>query len=239
MDKLHHLTCSLYFGIGALEAFLNEKMRARMSSNKSEQEILDAIRKSTIAHKLTKWPMELLNAQMNVNQDTLDLIVFFNGIRGELTHPKSPGYKIYDKLELVSPLALRQSVEEYIARFHQAQGTRYPYWLFGWNYINPRAGFHEIVLLNDQQFLFSLQALGINVPAAAVANAEKWKDQYLGTFEGFIEVSRVLNTLDRCEPKAHLFPFKPILCRRWWAAEHHRSCGNVSTAPNQFARNNL
>ena len=31
IEKLHHLTASLYFGIAALEAFLNQKMRAHLT----------------------------------------------------------------------------------------------------------------------------------------------------------------------------------------------------------------
>jgi hypothetical protein len=43
MEKSHHLTASLYFGIAALEAFLNERMRAHMKG-KPEKEIFYKLR---------------------------------------------------------------------------------------------------------------------------------------------------------------------------------------------------
>jgi len=36
MERFHHLTASLYFGIAALEAFLNQKMRAHLKATNSE-----------------------------------------------------------------------------------------------------------------------------------------------------------------------------------------------------------
>ncbi len=47
-------------------------------------------------------------------------------------------------------------------------------------------------------------------------------------FEDYMRIKEALCGIDRCEPKYDRFPFKPILCRRWWTAEHHRSCGNVA-----------
>jgi hypothetical protein len=129
------------------------------------------------------------------------------------------------------------SVAEYIVRFHETEGTRFPYWLFGWNYLNPRPNSYEIFIINDQQFCFSLQALGFQVVAASPAKADKWLDQNLGTFDGYMTVSQALSSLDRCEPKLGPFPFKPILCRRWWTSEHHRSCGRITDEAINFARN--
>ncbi len=63
-----------------------------------------------------------------------------------------------------------------------------------------------------------------------------WKDQCLGTYEGYLMVKQALDSLDRCEPKFDLFPYKPILCRRWWMPNHQTSCGHVSKAAIDFAR---
>ena len=226
MEKSHHLTASLYFGIAALEAFLNDKMRAHLTATNSEDEILDVLRKGEIISKLRKWPGALLGKSLNVKDETLDLIIFFNDVRGNLTHPKTHGQDIYADLATVDPISVVDSVAEYIVRFHEAERTTFPYWLFGWNYLNPRPDSYEIFLINDQQFCFSLEALGFQVPAAH--GGEAWWDQYLRTFEGYLVVRHCLVALDRCEPKSALFPFKPILCRRWWTSEHHRSCGHVT-----------
>ena len=237
MEKSHHLTASLYFGIATLEAFLNQKMRDYLEARKSEQEIADALRKGQIISKLKKWPTALLGKPLSLNGGTLDLITFFNDVRGDLTHPKTHGHDIYSRLETVDPLSVIYSIAEYIVRFHEAEGTTFPYWLFGWNYLNPRPNSYQIFIVNDQQFCFSLQALGLEVPAAACAEADSWRDQYLGTFQGYLAVRHALSSLNRCEPKWGPFPFKPILCRRWWTSEHHRSCGHVTSEAIDYARN--
>jgi hypothetical protein len=237
MEKSHHLTASLYFGIAALEAFLNDKMRAHLNATKSEEEIFDTLRKGKIISKIKKWPAQLLGKPLTLKDGTLDLLTFFNDVRGDLTHPKTHGQDIYARLETVDPISVIDAVAEYIARFHEAGGTKFPYWLFGWNYLNPRTDSYEIFIVNDQQFCFSLQALGFQIPAGDWAKGEVWRDLYLGTFDGYVAVKQCLSSLDRCEPKFSRFPFKPILCRRWWSGEHHRSCGHVTTKALDDARN--
>lgn len=55
MEKAHHLTAALYFGIAALEAFLNARMRAYLAqSGKSEEETYAVLRKGQITAKLKK-----------------------------------------------------------------------------------------------------------------------------------------------------------------------------------------
>ena len=237
MERSHHLTASLYFGIAAVESFLNEKMRTQLKSTKTEGEIFDVLRKGKILGKLKKWPSELLGKPLKLRDETLDLLTDFNDIRGDLTHPKTSGHDMYERLDAINPNSVIGAVAEYIVRYHEAEGTHYPYWIFGWNYLNPRPDSYEIFIINDQQFSFSLQAIGCQIPAAAHWDAEKWRDDYLGTFEGYMAIQEELSKLDRCEPKIHQFPFKPVLCRRWWASEHHRSCGCVTEEALTVARN--
>jgi DNA-binding LacI/PurR family transcriptional regulator len=42
-----------------------------------------------------------------------------------------------------------------------------------------------------------------------------------------------LASVNACEPKS-IFPFKPILCQRWWTSEHHRRCGHVTEQALEF-----
>ena len=228
MERSHHLTASLYFGIAALEAFLNEKMRAHLKSTKTEEEIFNVLRKGQIIAKLKKWPKELLGKEVELNDGTLELLIVFNDIRGDLTHPKTHGRDIYERLEAIDSQAVVDAVAEYIVRFHEIAETRYPYWIFGWNYLNPRPDGYEIFLINDQQFSFSLQALGFQLPASDHYSAEAWRNKYLKSFQGYTAIKEALNSIGKCEPKYSAFPFKPVLCRRWWASEHHQSCGRVT-----------
>ena len=237
MERSHHLTAALYFGIAALEAFLNSKMRDHMKAKYSEEDIFSTLRKGQILSKLKRWPAELLGRPLNVASTTLELLADINDIRGDLTHPKTSGHDIYGRLETVSADMVVAAVTEYIVKYHEVAGTRYPYWVFGWNYLNPRQNSYEIFLINDQQFSFSLQAIGFQVPAGDYWRAEAWRDDYLKTFEGYKAIRDGLAKLDRCEPKFDRFPFKPVLCRRWWTTEHHRSCGNVTDEAVSYAQN--
>lgn len=236
MERSHHLTAALYFGIAALEAFLNERMRAYLKPSKTDQEIFDRLRKGQIIAKLKKWPLELLGKPLGLGDDVMDLLTLFNDIRGDLTHPKTHGRDIYAKLEDIDPTDVVCAVSEYIVRFHEAAGTHYPYWIFGWNYLNPRPNSYEIFMINDQQLSFSLQALGFQVPAAAHFEAENWRSRYLGTYQGYRTLRDALGNLKRCEPKFARFPHKPVLCRRWWTPEHQQTCGNVTPEAINLAR---
>lgn len=211
-------------------------MRAHLKATQSENDIYEYLRKGQILAKLKKWPTKLHGKPLTLSAGTLELIASFNDIRGDLTHPKTHGHDIYAKLETIDPTTVVDSVAEYIVRYHEAAGTHYPYWLFGWNYLNPRPDSYEIFIINDQQFSFSLQALGFSVPAAAYGEAAEWRDRYLGTFEGYSSIREALGKLGQCEPKFDRFPFRPVLCRRWWLSEHQQSCGNVTQEALALAR---
>ena len=103
MERSHHLTASLYFGIAALEAFLNQKMRAHLEETKTEQEIFEILKmpRPGILGKLKKWPADILGKPLNLNAVTLSLIADFNSVRGNLTHPKTHGHEIYARLEKI------------------------------------------------------------------------------------------------------------------------------------------
>lgn len=222
-EKSHHLTAAMYFGIATLEAFLNQKMREHLSPTKTEREILDRLRKGQIKSKMKDWPNELLGKSVAVDPATWDLIESFNSLRGDLTHPKTYGQDIYDQLEQINPNSIIDSVAEYIVRFHQAEGTRFQYWVFGWQYLNPRGNSYDFLPMNETQFCWSLQALGFNAQPT-----DQWIDQYFRTFEGYKSIKQTLDSTKRCEPKATRFPSKPILCRRWWTAEHQQTCGQIT-----------
>jgi hypothetical protein len=76
--------------------------------------------------------------------------------------------------------------------------------------LRPRPGRHHILIINNQQFGWSLQGLGFNVNAGI--GGDRFQQEYMTTFDGYLEVSRVLSSVGRCELKT-IFPYKPILCR--------------------------
>jgi hypothetical protein len=236
MERSHHLTAALYFGIATLEAFLNQAMRLHLKASMSEGEIFNVLRKGRFLTKLDKWPTEIIGARLELPQQNQDLIKLCNDVRGDLTHPKTLGHDIYERLLEVQPGELVNAVAIYIVSFHIAQCTRFPYWIFGWNYLNPQPDSHEIILINDQQFCFSLRALGFDVPAADWARSEAWKDRYLKSLDGYNAIKDALEHASGCEPKYDRFPFQPKLCCRWWTPEHHKTCGHVSPESLAVAR---
>lgn len=231
MERSHHLTASLYFGIAALQAFLNQKMRAHLDGKMSEIEILNVLRKETIIKHLKQWPVQLLGKELLLSPGTMDLITFFKDVRDDLTHLKTHGHDIYAALEKVDPSSVIDSVAEYIVRYSEAEGVHAPYWVFGWNYLNPRPDEYDILLVNEQQFSSSLQALGLQT-----VGLDAWRSPRLGNFDGYVGIKNGLAAIGHCQPKAGLFPFMPILCSRWWTPEHQRSCGSVTEQAVQKAR---
>jgi hypothetical protein len=225
VERRHHLTAALYFGVAALEAFLNRKMRERQRTSKPEKEVMKLLRYTTLLDKVKKWPAELIGKPILLNDLTKELIEDFNDIRGNLTHSKTSGHDIYGRLQTVDPTTVIDTIAEYIVRFHEAAENRFPYWVFGWNYLNPGIGGYEILPLNEQQFCFSLRTLGMSTGGFGLE--ETWKNKNLTTYEGYVRIRDFLLLQTDCEPKFERFPLQPKLCRRWWKPEHHVTCGAV------------
>jgi hypothetical protein len=223
MEKSHHLAASLYFGIAALESFLNARMRNKMQlEKKSEPEVLDVLRKPRIKDKVRKWPTLLTGRLLSIAPATLEAIELFNDIRGQVTHPKKRGAEIYAPLERLDPAGIMAAISEYIVHFCEADGKDYPYWIFGWNYLNPRTASYEIMISSNDQFIWSLQSLGFSVSPTQASQGG-----FLRGLKSYQELKNALASRPNCEPKS-IFPFKPTLCRRWWTPEHQLTCGNVS-----------
>jgi hypothetical protein len=238
MEASHHLTATLYFGVSALEAFLNQRMRAHLAGQ-PEGKIFEILRKATLEKKLKDWPMQILGMQPELRPETLPRILAYNGMRGALTHPKHRDHRDYEPLETLDSMEVVDSVAEYVSQFLHGEGKPFPYWLWGWNYLNPGRDGHEISLLFESQIAHSMYSLGFpqtpGFPLFASA-FDAWRDTNLRGYDAYARVARFLAGLDRCEPKHPRFPHQPKLCRRWWDPEHHQSCGFVTSEAIVVAR---
>ncbi len=235
VEKSHHMMAALYFGISAIEAFLNGQMRAHLRGTKSPEDVLKLLRSAKFRDKLKEWPIEITKQRSLVPAEALELITLCNDIRGDLTHPKVANHEIYEDLLEIGAADVVDAVAKYIVAFHQAQGTTYPYWVFGWNYLNPRTDTYEIIVLNEQQFQHSLSALGCRV-RMQWPDYDEWMRMYMGGLEGYEAIRTALLGMDRCEPKWVRFPHQPKLCRRWWTTDHHKTCGHASPGAIAAAR---
>ena len=224
IEKSHHLTATLYFSIAALEAFLNERMRKRLrDEGADENAILERLRKGKLKDKLKKWPVELTGSAIPGVEENLQLLLSVNELRGELTHPKYTHHGKYRELSQIQPFDVVQSTSEYIVKYCVSAGEIYPYWVFGWNYLNPSQGTYEICLINDQQFMHSVQALGYRKPTPTM----DWYSE-LRSIDGYRRIHVFLFNQGSCEPKHPLFVYQPKLCKFWWRSKHQESCGNVT-----------
>lgn len=158
MEASHHLTATLYFGISALEAFLNQRMRSHLKGI-PEGEIIEKLRKPTFVAKIKKWPKEILDAQVTLRPSTLEKLIHYNDVRGTLTHPKYSDHRDYEPLEILDPMEVVDSIAEYISQFLLAADEAFHYWLWGWNYLSPGKDGYEIALLPESQIVFSMNAL--------------------------------------------------------------------------------
>jgi hypothetical protein len=214
--------------IATIEAFLNQQMRALLAPKESEETIFRLLRSTRFIRKLEKWPAEIFGTFPDVASATMDLLRLFNDVRGDVTHPKTSGRDVYQKLESINPESVIAAVAEYCVRFLEARREIFPYWFLGWNYLNPRPNTHETIIVGNQQFSCSLANMGYRVPTFDANRADAWRSQNMTSFDGYLRIKAALDLRKECEPKDFRFPYMPILCARWWTEEHHRSCGNVT-----------
>ena len=236
MEVSHHISAALYFGISALEAFLNQRMRLHLRGA-SEEEIFNVLRKATVAVKIKKWPKEILGSPVDLRPDTLKKLFFYNDVRGDLTHPKYSDHRDYEQLRELDPMEVVDAIAEYISQFLLAAGEPFHYWLWGWNYLNPGRDGHDIALLPETQIVWSMRFLGFSQEGMSARDNDSWRKRHMRGYAAYSQVAKFLEGLDRCEPKHREFPYQPKLCRRWWDPEHHAICGLVSREAIDFAVN--
>ena len=223
--KYHHLKAALFFGIGAVESFLNEIMRRKLEKEgESEDNIFKELRYTSFGKKLELWPSKLTTSQISISNDLIGIVSAYSAIRGEVTHPKIKDHSIYRELDSLDINNFTIAVAEFIVIILEAQEEIFPYWLSGWNFVGMGFDPNHPVLLNNQQFLFSLNAFGFNVPCVEADKADVWKRNNMSSLNGFRKLNDQLSALDRCEPKSKRFPYKPRLCRSWWDIEHLQEC---------------
>ena len=217
--RYHHQTSALYFGIAFIEALLNRKYREVLERGGTpEDEIYKTLRdgQGGFKKKFTSWPSLICGKEIYVSNDLIELLASINSVRSDLTHPKTTGGDVYEKLESVDVDAFTGAVAEYAVTLFSGLGDRYPYWLFGWNYVSNAKNSFTPMLINDQQFVHSLAILGLKLNAFDACLSTGWRDANMRDIAGFLRVKAFLDRAPECEPGEVQFPFKPRLCKRWW-----------------------
>jgi hypothetical protein len=219
-EKYHHLSSCLYFGIGAIEAFLNEQMRLKLSKGEDERQILKKLRSTGLADKVNTWPAELCDTEVDISPEVQQILEDYNELRGEVTHPKRRDHSVFAELDEARPGDLVRAVSYYQVAIYERRKNSFPYWLLGWNYVGMNNDPTFPCLLNNQQFRHSLCCLGYKVPAWEYHQANAWEQENMTTRKGFNDLKALLdsNTLE-IEPREPRFPIRPRLCKRWWDKE--------------------
>ncbi len=223
VGRYHHLRTCLYFGIGALEAFANERMRKHLEEQgNTEEAVLKELRHGRIDTKIKAWPELMSGQSVDIDPTVLAIIDANKLMRDEITHPKRHDSSIYRDLDSFDPEQLVEAVSSYIVSVLQSLGQPFPYWLLGWNYVglngDPTALFQGN---NGNGFAHSYSALGLRNFNPYLYGFEQQNMMTLPHYK------RLKSELDACtldiEPFFDRFPTKPRLTRRWWDAEFIRS----------------
>lgn len=229
MEIAHHRMATLYFGISAIESFLNRAMTTFLRKRgKDHDEIYQVLRRPYFKDKLKKWPRELTGRELRLRDGSIEKILEITDLRNQMTHLKNSWPDAYQQLEQTDPQRIVDLVAEFIVAFHEAKGELFPYWIWGWNYLNPRADRHDIDLLPASQFLHSVSVLGFKFKQQDMFGTGPQDKEIMSNFAGYRAVAGFLASCERCEPKWDRAPYQPKLCRRWWDPAHHRTCGKVT-----------
>lgn len=213
----HHLRSCVYFCVSALEAGLNQKMRAFLEKeHTTEFEIIKKLKNEKLSVKIKKWP-EMMNGLItNLPQYVPEHFDEMINLRHEITHSKNKDHAIYLGLEEVNPFWCVKSASEYLVALHEALKEEYPYWLLGWNIVGQN---HECQAFcgNNGEFVWGLSNIGFNISAGDYSRSMRWREENMTTLSGYQKLSELLrrNTLD-IEPRNPIFPTKTRLTRRWW-----------------------
>jgi len=223
-DKNHHVMACLYFGIGTLEAFLNYKMRETLKlQGIQEEEIIKKLRTTPFGEskrkesKVLNWPKEICGIEYEVPEEMKRLLVTYNLLRGEITHPKREDHSLYRDLDEADPAKFVEAVSDYIVTIYDLKKLPFPYWLLGWNFVGFNGDEAWPFLSDNAQFRHSLRALGVEVPAWEYEAALSWEQENMTSLKGFNHLTIALHH-SGCdiESRDANFPTKPRLCKRWW-----------------------
>lgn len=216
IDRYHHLSACLLFGGCAIESFLNSSMRAYLKKKEeSEDNVIKLLRYTALRKKLESWPFEICG--VTIDKQDFDILWGFLDLRNEVTHRKRKDHSLYKELDEASPVNFVEAVQRTFVQFYYGQGTSFPYWLLGWNFVGMNSDYTHPCLINNQQFKHALNNMGFRVPASDYGAANAWEEENMKGIEAFCNLKRdYYFKAPNIEPKSKMFPRAPRLCKRWW-----------------------
>ena len=234
-SMLHHVTSSVYFSIACIEAFLNQlKTEELRRDGAKDEEILRLVKNSKFNQKLENWPKEAIGSDESLKYptDVIKYIKIFHNVRCGLIHPKLTQTEEYKSLEVLTGSKIIEVTATFLAEVWSKKGDSFPYWLLGWNFVNPREHSQEIITLQNEQFLFSLSALDIPVPLG-FSPSKQWIQTNMKGAKCWKQLHKTMRNKTYCEKQLAVngdlfFSMKPRLCKEWWVTKHVEVCGTPS-----------
>ncbi|OEU70737.1 MAG: hypothetical protein BA863_14725 [Desulfovibrio sp. S3730MH75] len=219
-SRNHHLRACLYFGIGTLEAFLNQQMREILTQEGwSEDKIYKEIRYGKFEEKRKTWIARICGKEVSLPEEYSEVILEFNLIRGDITHPKDRDHAIYPQLENCDYMRFIEVITKSIVFIHENQQEVFPYWLLGWNYVGFNHDSAWPNLRSNSEFLFSLRNMGYSFQCSpSMADySDKWQNVNMVSLDGYKKLKRILEDYaEDIEPQCTTIGHPPRLTRRWW-----------------------
>jgi hypothetical protein len=214
--RYHHLSACLLFGGCAIESFLNANIRIHLKqSEEPENKILRRLRYTALREKIESWPFEI--CEVTIYKGDLEVLLEFLDLRNEVTHRKRIDHSLYKELDEATPVKFVEAIQKAFVQLYHGQGTSFPYWLLGWNFVGFNRDQTHPLLINNQQFKHTLNHMGFKVPAWECHSADAWEEENMKGIEAFLRLKRdYYQKAPNIEPKNKEFPMAPRLCKRWW-----------------------
>lgn len=216
IERYHHLRATLFFAITALEAFLNEQMRHNRK-RKNENFQSRRLANPQLCTKIYEWPKEIVEPNFVVDSNISGIIDYIRKLRGEVVHPKDFDHSLYRELDNLDANVVPTAVAHYCVKFFEGLNKPYPYWLLGWNFVGANSDPTWPIPASNDQFLHSLNALGLIDFDWTHEQFKAFEDRYMKTLVGFQQLDMALQSVSiDIEPRWPEMPTKPRLCRKWW-----------------------
>ena len=214
--RYHHLRACLLFGGCTIESFSNANMRSHLkATDLSEDKILRRLWYTALREKIESWSAEICG--MTLEDEDVDVLLSFLDLRNEVTHRKRMDHSLYKELDETNPLRFVEAIQKTFVLVYQGQGSPFPYWLLGWNFVGMSGDNTHPCIINNQQFQHALNHMGFTVPAWEYDAARAWEEKNMSGIDAFLRLKEgYYSRAPDIEPKSKRFPMAPRLCKRWW-----------------------
>ncbi len=205
----------LYFGVSAVEGFINQELRAFMRQQGQTDDEIVAVLPG--GRKKQKWFQKTTFGAI-YDDVRYKRFEYYKEIRHEVTHPVRKDQLISDYLDILNPQEFVDVVKYIFVKMHELQGKAFPYWVLGWNYIGFNFNKMEPCLSNNLNGFYH-STMRMRLPGYDLSFQMNFEDKYMKGYDAFLKMQKSLDEYPfNIEPEVINFD-PPRLTRRWWDKE--------------------